>query len=189
MSSFKQSPSQTVGPFYHNGLIEDLVDQNNLYKPGVSGQKIIITGIVYDGDGDPIIDAMVEIWQADSQGIFDHPSDPQQANADPHFNGHGRSQTVKAGQYSFTTIKPGIITGETTPFINVRVFARGMLIHAITRLYFSDETGNGEDTLLNSVPAERQGTLIATLIETAQPPTYQFDLHLQGEKETVFFNP
>ncbi|MCB0198392.1 MAG: protocatechuate 3,4-dioxygenase subunit alpha, partial [Anaerolineae bacterium] len=85
--------------------------------------------------------------------------------------------------------KPGIIAGAQTPYINVRVFSRGMLIHALTRLYFSDESTNADDPLLNSVPPERRATLIAQREEFGDVPTYRFDIHLQGDQETVFFNP
>ena len=189
MSQFEQSPSQTIGPFFRNALIEMTADQNNLINENTAGQKIVITGLVMDGDNQPITDSMVEIWQADANGYFNHPADPNRAKADPAFSGHGRSEAVNGGRYTFTTIKPGIIPGTVTPYINLRVFARGMLIHAISRIYFSDEAENDNDEILNSVPAERRQTLIAQL-DPAQPiPTYRFDLNMQGENETVFFNP
>lgn len=181
-----QSPSQTVGPFYHNCLIRG--QEHLLTTPQTQGQAILITGQVFDGDMQPIPDAMVEIWQADARGYFNHPEDPNQAQADPYFRGFGRSDTVENGRFTFHTIKPGTIPGEPTPYINVRLFSRGMLIHAVTRLYFADELGNAADAVLNLVPPERRETLIATQEKSAGFPTYRFDIHLQGENETVFFD-
>lgn len=187
---YQQSVSQTVGPFFHHALIS--VGQNVLVNERTQGERIYIEGRVLDGDHLPVGDAMVEIWQADANGLFNHPADDRQAQADRHFAGFGRSDTVKNGLFIFKTIKPGIIPSATeaqAPYINVRVFARGMLIHAITRLYFADEPANESDTVLNLVPAERRNTLIATRDESQGTPIYRFDIVLQGEHETVFFNP
>ena len=181
-----QSPSQTVGPFFHNCLIRG--GENSLTTPQTQGQHIVIQGQVFDGDGQPVPDAMVEIWQADANGYFNHPEDPNQAQADPNFQGFGRAETADYGRFTFHTIKPGTIPGEQTPYINVRVFARGMLIHAVTRLYFADESGNANDDVLNAVPADRRDTLIAAPEDVPGFPTYRFDIHLQGEQETVFFD-
>ncbi len=181
-----QSPSQTIGPFFHNGLIHG--NENILTTSQTQGEPILIQGQVLDGDGNPVPDAMVEIWQADANGFFNHPEDPHQAQADPNFGGFGRAQTVDDGRFTFHTIKPGAIPGEQTPYINVRVFARGMLIHAVTRLYFAGEAGNASDDVLNSVPDGRRETLVATREESPGFPTYRFNIHLQGEQETVFFD-
>lgn len=181
-----QSPSQTVGPFFHNCLIRG--GENNLTTSQTRGQHILIQGQVLDGDGQPVPDAMVEIWQADAHGFFNHPEDPNQAQADPHFRGFGRAETVDDGRFTFHTVKPGIIPSEQTPYVNVRVFARGMLVHAVTRLYFADEAGNTSDAVLNSVPGKRRGTLLAVPVESPGFPTYSFNIHLQGELETVFFD-
>ncbi|MFN8492266.1 MAG: protocatechuate 3,4-dioxygenase subunit alpha [Caldilineaceae bacterium] len=188
-----QTPSQTVGPFFHYGLI--FGGENILVNEQTVGQPIRIKGRVLDGDGQPIPDALVEIWQADAEGHFNHAADPQQAQADPHFRGFGRAETTAAGnQFVFHTIKPGLVTWDAerkqAPHINVRVFARGMLIHAYTRLYFSDERdANATDPVLNLVEAARQPTLIAQLEKNAGLPTYRFDIVLQGVGETVFFDP
>lgn len=180
-----QSSSQTVGPFFHFGLI--LGGENMLVNEKTHGQRIYIKGQVFDGDGAPVTDALVEIWQADAQGYFNHPADPHQAQADLHFRGFGRSGTTGEG-FWFKTIKPGLVAGTAAPYVNVRLFSRGMLIHAVTRLYFSDETGNQADAVLNSIKPERRQTLIAMLEESDDLPTYRFDIRLQGEKETVFFD-
>lgn len=184
----EQSPSQTVGPFFHDCLIRG--NGHILSNKQTKGAHILIEGQVFDGDGEPITDALVEIWQADSNGRFNHPSDPNQADADPHFQGHGRSATVQNGRFAFHTVKPGIAEGEVVPFINVRVFARGMLIHAMTRIYFAEQPDNQNDPVFNSVPQQRQDTLLARLQPEAAPMhVYHFDIYLQGVQETVFFNP
>ncbi|MEM7332452.1 MAG: protocatechuate 3,4-dioxygenase subunit alpha [Chloroflexota bacterium] len=183
-----QSPSQTVGPFFHIQLTT--LPQENLIQPGTQGTQIIIHGQVLDGDRQPIDDAMVEIWQADANGFYNHPHDPNQTLADPHFRGFGRAETINSetNHYTFHTIKPGVVSDEDVPFINVRVFARGMLVHANTRLYFADEN-NSESNVFNSIPPERQHTVVATLVKNTAVPTYRFDIHIQGDDETVFFSP
>ena len=183
----QQSASQTVGPFFRIGLIYSKA-QSNLVNENTSGERIMLTGVVFDGDGQPIPDALIEIWQPDSNGIFNHLLDPLQEQADPHFHGFGRAENRNEGKYEFKTIKPGGRDGMA-PYINVNVFARGMLIHAMTSIYFSDEPANAEDPVLNSVESARRHTLIATREETDGPAVYRFDIHMQGEDETVFFNP
>jgi protocatechuate 3,4-dioxygenase alpha subunit len=187
----KQTPSQTVGPFFSFGLF--FGGENILVNERTSGQRIYLTGRVLDGDGQPVPDAMIEIWQADARGFFNHPADPNQARADKEFRGFGRSETVEAGVFWFKTIKPGPVPWDDertqAPHINVRLFARGLIIHAVTRLYFSDETANQTDPVLNSVHPARRQTLIAAREESEDLPTYRLDIHLQGEHETVFFNP
>ncbi len=187
----KQTPSQTVGPFFHPGLLHG--GENVLVTEETTGQRIRIVGTVYDGDGQPIPDALLEIWQADASGFFNHPADPNCARADKHFRGFGRTGTVNAGHFEFKTIKPGSVPGRDgqpqPPYIDVRVFSRGMLIHITTRLYFSDEAANAADPLLNSIEPERRATLIAVREDTGDLPTYRFDIHMQGERETVFFEP
>lgn len=181
-----QTGSQTIGPFFHYGLI--FGGENNLVDEQTKGARINIVGTVRDGDGEAVTDAMIEIWQADAQGHFNHPADPNRAKADPNFRGFGRADTVNEGQFSFKTVKPGGIDTGLAPFINVRIFARGMLIHAVTRLYFSDESGNASDPVLSGVDKARRQTLIAQRQETTDLPTYRFDIRLQGEGETVFFD-
>ncbi len=186
----KQTPSQTVGPFFHFGL----KFQNVLVDDQTVGPRILLKGHVLDGDGQPVPDALIEIWQADGHGIFNHPEDPRRDKADPHFNGFGRSDTTQGGQFTFKTIKPGRVPWndhhDQAPHVNVHVFARGMLIHAMTRLYFPDEPSNETDPVLMLIddPALRQ-TLIAHLEPSDDLPAYRFDIFLQGERETVFFNP
>jgi protocatechuate 3,4-dioxygenase alpha subunit len=183
----KQTASQTVGPYFRIGLIYGH-SQNDLVQEKTSGERIKITGSVLDGDGQPIPDAMVEIWQPDANGIYNHPTDPLNTQADPHFRGFGRAETRSGGVYEFKTIKPGSRAGQA-PYINVNVFARGMLIHAVTRIYFEDEPANTDDPVLNAVECNRRHTLIAVLEQSSNLPTYRFDIHIQGNEETVFFNP
>jgi len=183
----KQTASQTVGPYLRIGLIYG-GGQNDLVQEETAGERINIKGVVFDGNDNPVSDAMVEIWQADANGIYSHPNDPLHAQADPHFRGFGRSENRKEGVYQFQTIKPGG-RDSNAPHINVHVFARGMLIHAMTRIYFEDEAANVTDPVLSAVDADRRPTLIATREYSNGIPTYRFDIHLQGEKETVFFEP
>jgi protocatechuate 3,4-dioxygenase alpha subunit len=186
-----QTPSQTVGPFFHVGLIQ--AGQENLVEEGTRGQRILVRGRVLDGEGAPVPDAMLEIWQADAGGIYNHPADPRRPQADSRFPGFGRAATDENGEYQFKTVKPGPVPGDDgqpqAPHINLRVFARGMLIHATTRLYFPDEAANRGDPVLAAIPdAERRSTLLATVVPGQDLPTYRFDVVLQGEKETAFFD-
>lgn len=198
------TPSQTVGPFFAFGLTphsrcdwkpSDRYDWKdtvgaNLVTPDASGRKIRIEGRVLDGDGVPINDAMVEIWQADAQGHYAHPRDTR-ARPNTSFKGFGRSATDKDGVYVFDTIKPGRVPGPDgkmqAPHIVFCIFSRGMLRQVYTRLYFSDEPSNAEDPILALVPAERRGTLIAHRQGDGEPAVYRFDIRVQGENETVFF--
>ncbi len=193
------TPSQTVGPYFKYGLTPgndyawNDAFSNDLVTPDVSGERIRIEGRVFDGDGKVIPDSMLEIWQADAQGRF---SDPKDKRALPNaaFRGFGRCGTTAEGGYSFITIKPGAVPGPNdkpqAPHILLAVYARGMTRQAQTRIYFSDEAANATDPILALVPAERRGTLIATkdAQSTEQGTVYRFDIHLQGDKETVFFD-
>jgi protocatechuate 3,4-dioxygenase alpha subunit len=200
------TPSQTVGPFFAYGLTpkgRNKWDPNgtyswketagdNLITPDATGQKIRIEGRITDGDGMQINDAMLEIWQADSQGRYLHArGEAPRPNAT--FTGFGRSATDKEGIFSFDTIKPGTVAGPNgkpqAPHIVVCIFSRGMLRQVYTRLYFSDEAAaNATDPILNLVPADRRGTLIAHKEAGTEPPRYRFDIRVQGDNETVFFD-
>jgi protocatechuate 3,4-dioxygenase alpha subunit len=187
----KQTPSQTVGPFYSLGLARKAT--NVLVSDMTAGERIRIEGHVVDGDGQAVPDAMVEIWQASAHGRYHHPDDKQEKPLDPNFMGWGRCGTDKEGAYSFETIKPGSVPGPDesvqAPHIDVAVFARGMLVHAFTRIYFADEPANEADPVLSSIKnKERRKTLIATRDDRDGKPTYRFDIRLQGHNETVFFD-
>jgi protocatechuate 3,4-dioxygenase, alpha subunit len=186
VSRLHTTPSATVGPYLSIGLTwQDGVDA---VEPGTPG-AIWLRGTVYDGNGDPVTDAMVETWQADPDGRFDHPDDPRGASAHPGFRGFGRAQTVNGGAYAIRTLKPGRVPdgegGLQAPHVDVSVFARGLLDRVVTRIYFGDEPeANAEDAVLASLPddAARQ-----TLIARPTDDGYRLDIHLQGEHETVFF--
>ena len=182
--------SQTVGPFFHFGI--DRPEWSDLTVDGVSGEKIVVEGCVTDGDGAPIPDALLEIWQANAAGKYDHPEDTQDKPVDKKFRGFGRAATNAQGIYRFTTIKPGPVPGRgnalQAPHINVTVFARGLLKHLTTRLYFADEAAANEtDPVLNSIDdAAARKTLIADKAN-GTALTYRFNIVLQGNGETVFF--
>lgn len=187
----KQTPSQTVGPFYSIGLTGKTM--NVLATEATEGERIRIEGRVFDGDGNTVPDAMVEIWQANSYGRYNHPDDKQEKPLDSRFTGWGRSGTDGNCFYSFETIKPGAVPGPggaaQAPHINVVVFARGMLLHAYTRVYFADDPANENDPVLNSIKNKaRRRTLIAEREEKNGKIIYRFDIRLQGENETVFFD-
>ncbi len=194
--SLKQTPSQTVGPFFAFGLTAEqygypfnAIAGSEVADPTVAGEHIEIVGRVIDGAGEAINDAMIEIWQADSEGRYAHPSDPRGSNQ--LFRGFGRcgTGTLPENRFLFHTVKPASVDAEQAPHINVVVFMRGMLTHAYTRLYFSDEAdANAHDPVLKSVPEERRATLIAEREETGATPVYRFDIHMQGDDETVFFD-
>ncbi len=190
-----QSPSQTVGPYFAQGLLPegDQVFTNILVSQNTEGQRIRIEGCVLDADGRPIEDAMIEIWQANSNGRYNHPLDEQDKPLDPNFRGHGRTSTDINGNYWFETIKPGLVPGpgekSQAPHINVIVFARGMLSHAFTRIYFEDETANQNDPVLMSIEDQaHRNTLIAGRQEENGRIKYRFDICFQGEHETAFFD-
>jgi protocatechuate 3,4-dioxygenase alpha subunit len=191
------TPSQTVGPYFKYGLTPNgQYDWNdaftgNLVTPDTSGERIRIEGRVFDGEGQPVPDAMLEVWQADSQGRF---ADPQDKRALPNatFRGFGRCGTDANGTYAFDTIKPGPVPDpdgkQQAPHILLAVFARGMLRHLYTRIYFADEAANGSDPVLALVPPDRRATLIATRENGNGNAIYRLDLRLQGDRETVFFD-
>jgi protocatechuate 3,4-dioxygenase alpha subunit len=191
MTMLKQSGSQTVGPFFTIGLIRG--GENILVRDRTGGERIYLEGRVLDGDGQPIGDAMLEIWQADAQGIYNHPEDPRHPQADPHFFGFGRCGTNEEGKFSFKTIRPGVVPFDDeqnqAPHILVRVFMRGMLLHTVTRLYFSDEAANESDPVLNSLTPAQQQMLIAQRDDSEGTPTFCFDIRMQGEGAMVFFEP
>jgi protocatechuate 3,4-dioxygenase alpha subunit len=187
-------PSQTAGPFFHLGLTARW-SIGNLAAAGVKGERIQLTCRVLDGEGVPVNDAMIEIWQADAAGRYNHPgdlrqSDAQQTPADPAFRGFGRLATNEHGVCTFATIKPGRVPGNEdifqAPHINVSVFARGILKRLATRIYFSGDPANHEDPVLNLAPADRRDTLLAQ--GHTQPGEWHFDIRLCGDGETVFFD-
>lgn len=186
----RQTPSQTVGPYLRLGF--DQMNRHHVAEAGANGTRIRIEGQVVDGDGAVVPDALVELWQANAAGRYDHPDDTQDKPADPAFKGWGRAPTDSEGRFWFETVKPGQVPGRgnvlQAPHLNLVVFARGMPNHAYTRLYFADESAANEvDPVLGSVPAARRGTLVARRDE-GEPPVYHMRIVLQGDDETVFFD-
>ncbi len=187
--SLETTASQTVGPYLHIGLTWLVTD--NLVAPGVAGETITIEGRVTDGDGNPVNDALVEIWQANSHGRYAHPDDTGTAPLEASFRGFGRAPTGEDGGFRFTTIKPGRVPapegGLQAPHINITVFMRGLLRHLVTRIYFPDDPANAEDAVLCRVPATRRDTLIAKAA-VDKPSALTWNVRLQGDGETVFFD-
>ena len=186
--SLQTTASQTVGPYLHIGLTWLATD--NLVGPGVSGEKISIEGRVLDGDGKPVSDALVEIWQANAHGKYAHPDDPQDKPLETGFKGFGRVPTDDKGSFKFTTIKPGRVPapagGLQAPHINVTIFMRGLLKQLHTRIYFPADPANADDAVLQSVPQPRRGTLIAKSV-AGHPGSFEWNVMVQGDGETVFF--
>ncbi len=192
-----QTPSQTVGPYFAYGLSPGQygyaaltsIAGSELAGAETDGERIRIEGRVLDAEGTPIDDAMIEIWQADAQGRYAHPADPRASNMA--FKGFGRcgTGTDPEKRFWFDTVKPASVDGRQAPHINVIVFMRGMLTHAYTRFYFEDEAAtNAHDAVLQSVPADRRDTLIARRETTPGGTVYRCDIHMQGPRETVFFD-
>ncbi|HEX7734135.1 MAG TPA: protocatechuate 3,4-dioxygenase subunit alpha [Ktedonobacteraceae bacterium] len=192
MSSLPLTGSQTVGPFFSLGLLYPAAQRNVLANPQTAGERIRVEGRVLDGAGVPVPDAMVEIWQANAHGRYNHPADQSEAPLDPDFTGSGRSGTDEEGRYWFDTIKPGRVAFndqiKQAPHLTVTIFARGLLNHLVTRVYFVDEPSNVEDVTLQCVPEARRATLLAHRETREGVTVYRFDIVLQGVNETAFFN-
>jgi protocatechuate 3,4-dioxygenase alpha subunit len=187
--SLETTASQTVGPYLHIGLTWLTI--TDLTGPGIAGAPLTLSGTLFDGDGQPVTDAMVEIWQANSHGRYPHPEDTRDLPLEPNFLGFGRVATDAQGAFRFTTIKPGRVPGPRgtlqAPHINVTIFMRGMLKQLVTRVYFPDDPANADDAVLASVPAARRATLLARHAGgNAQELTW--NVVLQGGGETVFFD-
>ena len=181
------TPSQTVGPFFHIGLP---YEGGSELVPPDDPQAISIAGTVVDGQGESVDDALVEIWQANQAGRYDHPEDGrEELPLEPGFRGFGRCETDSAGEFRFVTVKPGPVphpdSGMQAPHIELALFARGLLKHVVTRMYFPDETeANEADPVLSSVDPKLRPRLVALEEDGA----LRFDIHLQGERETPFFD-
>jgi protocatechuate 3,4-dioxygenase, alpha subunit len=182
------TPSQTVGPFFHDALLAE--DLSELVSPNYPG-AVRIEGTVYDGAGEPVPDAMVEIWQASEEGRYTDPTDDREGSApDPEaFSGFGRTGTDTDGRFSFLTVKPGSVPGPEgspqAPHVMVSIFARGLLKRLVTRIYFPDENeSNTLDPVLSSIedPGFRK-----TLVAHEEGGVLRFDVRLQGDDQTVFF--
>lgn len=192
MRDHELTPSQTIGPFFAYSLTPTdygfaALAGNDLRTDDAVGVPIALTGRLVDGGGEPVPDAMIEIWQADGEGRYPGASE---ALANARFKGFGRSETP-AGVFRFMTVKPGVApsSGDHAPHVNVGIFARGILKRLFTRIYFDDEPANDDDPVLGLVPADRRHTLIARRDgEEDGLRRYVIDIHLQGDDETVFFD-
>jgi protocatechuate 3,4-dioxygenase alpha subunit len=200
LNYLKESPSQTAGPYVHIGCTPNFsgiegvfatdLGSGPLYTKETRGERITVRGFVYDGSGTPLKDALVEIWQADADGFYQSPSETR-GKADPHFLGWGRCPgDMATGEFAFETIKPGRVPFNDgrpmAPHITFWIVARGINIGLQTRMYFPDEAAaNAADPVLNRIELKVR---IPTLIATQEGSTYRFDIHLQGENETIFFD-
>lgn len=184
--------SQTVGPFFHLGMARP--EWADLTRDNPEGERIVVEGRVLDGDAAPVPDAVIEVWQANAAGRYNHPDDRQTDKPiDPNFRGFGRVATDSDGRFRIVTIRPGPVPGRgnalQAPHLTLAIFGRGLLRHLYTRLYFADEAANANDPLLSSIEDEAaRQTLIASPGEAGGTATYRFDIVLQGEKETVFLD-
>lgn len=193
----QETPSQTAGPYVHIGLALEIAGNptreleiwNEMAKPGAPGEYILLLGNVYDGNGHLIRDAFLEFWQADHNGVYDSVYGDEKP-----FNGFGRTATGDDGLWTLKTIKPGVVNNAAgvpmAAHINVSLFARGINIHLQTRLYFDDEPqANAVDPVLNLIEQPpRRETLIARRCSVDGQLAYRFDIRIQGENETVFFD-
>lgn len=192
-----ETPSQTAGPYVHIGLALEAAGNpareqeiwNEMAKPGAPGEHILLLGHVYDGNGHLIRDSFLELWQANADGEYD-----REYNLNKPFNSFGRTATADEGEWVVKTLKPGVVRNAAgvpmAPHVNVSLFARGINIHLQTRLYFDDEAqSNAVDPVLNLIeqPARRQ-TLVAKRCTVDGKVAYRFDIRVQGEDETVFFD-
>lgn len=199
----KESASQTAGPYVHIGLAPkqagfDIFEKNFsnvLVTPKTKGERIRIEGRVIDGSGTPLRDVLIEVWQANAAGRYNHPADTQEKPLDHDFRGWGRAcSDFETGVYTLETVKPGPVAGRSgramAPHINVWIVARGINIGLNTRMYFSDEqAANEKDPVLNLIEWEvRRKTLIAERTERDGQVVFRFDIRLQGPDETVFFD-
>lgn len=186
--SLPTTPSQTVGPFWSIGL--DWPGGDSLAGPAASGRRIRLSGRVLDGDGAPVGDGVLELWQADPRGRYAHPEDRRNLPPEPGFTGFGRCGTDAEGGFRFETLRPGPVPapegGLQAPHLLIGLFARGLLCRLATRVYFADEVANAADPVLNLVPPERRATLLARPLP-GEAGHYVWDVHLQGAAETVFF--
>jgi protocatechuate 3,4-dioxygenase, alpha subunit len=182
-------PSQTVGPFFHLGLTRN-VARGCLAAQKAKGERIRLRLRLLDGDAAPVPDGIIELWQADASGKYDHPADTQERVPDRAFCGFGRLATDAYGTCTFDTVRPGRVADGLgrcqAPHINISVLARGLLARLCTRVYFDDDPTLAEDAIVALVPAERRHTLLAR--RGAIPGDWTFDIHLQGARETVFFD-
>jgi protocatechuate 3,4-dioxygenase, alpha subunit len=186
--SLQATTWQTVGPFFPIGL--EHLNSNRIAAPDEEGEHFTITGRVLDGNGQPIPDAVIEIWQANANGEYPGANTRSIAGDAAAFSGFGRTPTDDRGRFSFTTIRPGAVPGPNgapqSPHLAVRLMMRGLLRGLVTRMYFPGES-LATDRVLQLVPERRRATLIATL-DPNRDATLVWNIEMQGERETVFFD-
>lgn len=195
----KETPSQTAGPYVHIGLTPNFCGISGVYQADLGsgmvddqtrGERISVSGRIFDGSGALVRDALVEIWQADAAGFYNSPADLR-GGGDPHFTGWGRCPTsAEDGRYRFETVRPGSVPFKDgrrmAPHITVWIVARGINVGLHTRMYFPDEAqANAADPVLARIENRAR---VATLIAQGSAPHFEFDIHLQGERETVFLD-
>lgn len=184
----QRSASQTVGPFFLEALIH--AGDEVIAKPGMVGESIVVEGKVLDAQGSAVNDAFLEIFQADATGQY--VADSAEARSGSRFTGFGRASTDKLGTFRFATLYPGAVPaangGSEAPHLDVMVFARGLLKPLVTRIYFAGDALNEQDPVLAQVPPNRRATLEARCEPGSGPALWRFDVRLQGQDETVFFD-
>lgn len=199
LGRLRESASQTAGPYVHIGLLPNFADIKGVYESDLGGcmvhektrgERIAIRGRILDGTGTPLRDALIEIWQADSDGLYNSPSE-RRGSADAYFTGWGRQPTsMESGEFLFETIKPGRVPFKDgrlmAPHITFWIVARGINIGLHTRMYFGDEEqANAEDPVLTRIEHKER---VSTLVAPREGNVYTFDIHLQGDRETVFLD-
>ncbi|MEO9517259.1 MAG: protocatechuate 3,4-dioxygenase subunit alpha [Paracoccaceae bacterium] len=200
LDRLNETPSQTAGPYVHIGCTPNLSgiamyadqDLGVAMKTGkVQGQNITICGAVFDGTGTPLRDALIEIWQADANGLFNTPAETR-GTPDPNFSGFGRAPSdMDTGEFLFDTVKPGAVPYRDgrmqAPHVTFWIVARGINLGLHTRMYFADEAeANAQDPILTRL--EHQNRIPTLLAQSTGPESYRFDIHLQGDSETIFFD-
>lgn len=203
LNYLRESASQTAGPYVHIGLAPGAAGFNIFEKelgwdiagPNAAGERIRVEGYVYDGTGAPLKDVLLEVWQANAAGVYASPEDPRSADVEDGFRGWGRViSDFNTGRYSFETVKPGAVPGRSgrmmAPHLNLWIVSRGINIGLNTRMYFSDEAeANAADPVINLIEQEhRRQTLIAQREDGKDGAVYRFDIRIQGDGETVFFD-
>ncbi|WP_274426686.1 protocatechuate 3,4-dioxygenase subunit alpha [Chelativorans sp. YIM 93263] len=199
LTRLKETASQTGGPYVHIGMTPNVCDINGIYPEDLGvhmvnektrGERITVEMRIFDGTGSIIKDALIEVWQADTDGLYNSPSEPR-GKADPNFTGWGRQASdMETGVFTFETIKPGRVPFTDgrlqAPHISLWIVARGINIGLQTRMYFGDEEeANAEDPVLTRLEHQKR---VPTLVAPRNGNTYTFDIHLQGDQETVFFD-
>jgi protocatechuate 3,4-dioxygenase alpha subunit len=186
--SGRTTPSQTVGPFYGIGF--SWLERTDLTDGAEDGTRVSVSGRVLDGDDKPVPDAVIEIWQADADGRYTHPEDAFERVGRESFFGFGRVPVNEAGEFRFATVKPGCVPGPNAttqaPHLVISIFMRGLLRRLVTRMYFPGKAANETDAVLGLVPVERRHTLVARP-DGGDERSLRWDIHLQGDSETVFF--